>query len=84
MAVLELSWFQCFQVIIQQSKKHEKTIFLLLFRDENCAYDLRNITVVTSFIYNRHTLPVLFLSFVRLSKSLTKDFLSKANLADFR
>ena len=40
--------------------------------------------MITSFIYNGHTLPVLFSSSLSLSKSLRNDFLSKVNLADFK
>ena len=50
MAVLEYSWFHCFQGIIQQSKKHEKTLFFLKFRYENYVYDLGNVIMVASFI----------------------------------
>ena len=46
--------------------------------------DLGNLPMATSFIYNRHTLLVLFSAFVCLSKSLRKDFMSKLNLADFK
>ena len=41
-------------------KKHEKTIFLLLFSDESYAEDLQNGKLATNVIYNSHTLPFLF------------------------
>ena len=43
-----------------------------------------NITILTSFICNSHTLPVLFSSFVCFSKSLKKDFPSNVNLPSFK
>ena len=69
---------------MQQSKEHEKVIFLLLFREQNFVLELGNVTTATSFIYNSHTLPVFFSSFVSLGKSLRKYFLCKVNLADFQ
>ena len=65
-------------------KKHEKTIFLLLFSEQNYGEDLENVTVPTNVIYNSHTLPFLFSSFPCLSKSLRKNFLCKVNLAGFK
>ena len=65
MAVLEQSCLKCLKGIIQQSRKHKKKkkTFLLLFRDQNNVEVLGNITMVTSFIYNIHTLAILFSTF---------------------
>ena len=85
MAVLEQSCFKCFKGIIQQSRKHKKKkTFLLLFRDQNNVEVLGNITMVTSFNYNIHTLAIFFSPIFCLSKSLRKDFLCKVNHSDFQ
>ena len=41
-------------------KKDEKTIFLVLFSEQNYVEDLENVTVDTNVIYNSHTLPFFF------------------------
>ena len=61
-----------------------KTNFLLLFHEQNYISDLRNVTMVSTLIYNSYTFPVLFSSFRCLSKSLRKDFLCKVNLFDIK
>ena len=41
-------------------KKHEKTSFLLLIREESYVKDPGNINMETSFIYNGHPGPFFF------------------------
>ena len=67
-------------------KKDEKTIFLVLFSEQNYVEDLENVTVDTNVIYNSHTLPFFFFfsSFPCLSKCIRKKFLFQVNLTGFK